>query len=693
MPDFLQKYNFTSPDTTQRRVSSLGSDLMNLMGATQQAVKTYDVIGSQAAKLDHRELHYDVMTNINNLERAAQTLPEDDYENHSIIMEEIVSQKNRFSTELAKYSDHKAAYETFADASASSMLAIDSHTTEVNKRVLKANQLSVINHNGVLAESGLGNTNGVFSTSMSALAETGVSNEVSLDKTRGQFFAPLFAQAGINKDSQTLPDEQTVIGVGGYATRDKVMQFVNDKILKGSELAQLYVTTDDKGNETFGVTSPFSEEQNAKLVGMAEFYMNKYKPKEEGGNPFYILNGNIDVISENLSKISADTPESDIAKSLYNATDMMKRYQNTEEYKLLGDDSAAMKKYTSVIANIQTKANWANALKSATARGLTVEEVELGGVQYEVINPASLLYPDDENVKSGKASISSSDVSSKYEIMNRQTTELLTQGKIAEALSLSNKYKQLTNKQSSFENRMETFTTTGISTATSKEDLSLYKQYIEDRFSRGLISEKDYVNSTRSINAAIGVSKPDDKTLSNAATMAFNDAQTTRAYSTFGASKYERDIIDTVKTSPYFADYAFNVNHIASTHSMLLADKTISYASTSKEVAKAIIENSIETVGKRLVPRLRQTNGVPLDDDQMNKGMKKVLKDIARQRGHAEIDTDEDNMEISIDSTKTKYVIRYKYSSGVWSPKPIHVTPKMLVDAVTPTRVVPTRGY
>lgn len=693
MPEFLQKYDFTSTNSMQRRVSSLGSDLMNLMGATQQAVKTYDVIGSQAAALDHRELHYDVMTNINNLERAAQSLPEDDYENHSRIMEEIVTQKNRFANELAKYTDHKAAYETFASASATSMLTIDSHTTEVNKRVLKANQLSIINHNGVLAESGLGNTESVFQTSVKALTETGVGSEEALNKTRGQFFTPLFSQAGINKDSQTIPDEQSVIGIGGFATRDRVMQFMNEKILKDSELAQLYVTTDEAGNETFAVTSPFSEEQNAKIVAMADFYMNKYRPKEDGGNPFYILNGNIDAIKESMSKISADTPESDIAKSLYNATDMMKRYQNTEEYKMLGDDSAAMKKYTSIIADIQTKANWANALKSATDRGLTVEEVALGGVQYDVMNPASLLYPDDKNIKHGKASINSSDISSKYEILNRQTTDLLSQGNVVGALALSNRYKQLTNKQSSFENRMETFTTTGISTATTKEELSQYKQYIEDRFSRGLISEKDYVNSTRSIDAAIGVSKPDDKTLSINAVSAFNDAQTNRAFTTFGASKYERDIIDTVKTDPYLSDYAFDVNHIASTHSMLLADKTITYASTSEEVAKAIIENSIETVGKRLVPRLRQTNGIPLDDDQMNKGMEKILKDTAKQRGHAEIDTDADNMEISIDSTKTKYVIRYKYSSGVWSPNRIYVTPKMLVDAVTPVTVVPTRGY
>lgn len=685
MADFLNKAQLGVSSIPPQRVKDLGSDLMGLFGATDKALQTYNTIGANAAKLDHRELHFDVMANINSLERYAQSIPEDDYKGHMQVMDDVLKQKQRFSQELTKYTNHQAAYDAFSEASASSILTVDSHTTEVNKRVLKANQLSILYHNGEIAEGGLSNTNESFAVSQESLSAAGIGDDVAIDKTQGQFFAPLLAQASSNKDSQDMVSESSVIDtIAGYATHSKVSDFVNKHIFKNSELAQLYIKEDKQGNKTFGVTSPFSEEQNAKLVAMAEFYMNKYTPKESS-YPFYILDGNIDMITEQLGSITPTTPIKDMQRIILSASNTIKQYQKSGEFTHIAGDKPATQKFAKLIADVKTKSNFVNALHSAKNSNKTVEEVANGGVTYEVVNPASIIYPDDKTIINKKANISSGDIEARYETLNTQASTYLANGKVVEAMALSHKYKQLTNKKSSFEKRMDTFINTGVNIATSKEEMSLYKTYAEDQFSKHLITREDYVHISTVVDATLAASKPDDKTLSPAAAMAFNDSMRQKSTMTFGVSSYDREIIKAVRQNAWFRDYGATPAHIGGTIDYLMANGLLTYSSTAEEKVDAVIANSIETVGKILVPKLRTSNGVAMDTKQMTTGMEKVIAKEQKDRKHT-IDIDKKTTIISLDQTKTKYKIMYKMSSGVYAP-PIFVTPQMLVDAVTPTTI------
>ena len=683
MADFLNKAQLGVSSIPPQRVKDLGSDLMGLFGATDKALQTYNTIGANAAKLDHRELHFDVMANINSLERYAQSIPEDDYEGHMQVMDDVLKQKQRFSQELTKYTNHQAAYDAFSEASASSVLTVDSHTTEVNKRVLKANQLSILYHNGEIAEGGLSNTNESFAVSQESLSAAGVGDDVAIDKTQGQFFAPLLAQASSNKDSQDIVSERSVIDTTGYATHSKVSDFVNKHIFKNSELAQLYIKEDKQGNKTFGVTSPFSEEQNAKLVAMAEFYMNKYTPKEDGSYPFYILDGNVDMITEQLGSITPTTPVKDIQRIILSASDTIKQYQKSDEFTRVAGDKSATQKLAKLVADVKTKSNFVNALHSAENSNKTVEEVANGGVAYEVVNSASVIYPDDKTIINKKANISSGDIEARYETLNTQASTYLANGKVMEAIAVSHKYKQLTNKKSDFEKRMDTFVSTGVNIATSKEEMSLYKSYVEDQFSKHLMTREDYVHISTVIDATLSASKPDDKTLNSGAVMAFNDSMRQKSTMTFGASSYDKEIIKAVRQDPWFRDYGATPAHIGGTIDYLMANGLLTYSSTAEEKADAVIANSIETVGKILVPKLRTSKGVAMDTKQMTTGMEKVIAIAQKDRKHT-IDIDKETTIISLDQTKTKYKIMYKMSNGVYAP-PIFVTPQMLVDAVTPT--------
>jgi hypothetical protein len=673
--EFLPKQQLNLGGVQEHRVTNLARDLNNMMGAVASGVHTYNQIGEHAAQLEFRDTNQQINANLFELKKQSALLPEDDYQGHLDILTKVEAQKGILVSKLADFSGHTAAFDTFAQASAGTSGMLDGEYLQFQHQAIKANQLQNMGEVSRDATLGIKASPDSFQASVVSLVNSHISKDKAIEFGQKEYFDNLYSQVTQNKNSLTIPDELSVIDSKlQYATQDRVLSLVNDKLLQNSQMAKLLLVDDGKGNKVFRVDSPFSEEQNAKIVGLADYYMSLHSPKTTA-NSMVKFNGVKAVQTEVLGSLKPTSSSAEINTAEANVARGWNDYTKTDEFALLTPNSENQAKVYTGYAEMLNTLSKARAIHSASVNGITVAEAQNGEIKYTVTNPAKLMFPEDQNLHDSVASVSDADLKASYSPLNSQGMAAWSSGNYALARTLSNKYSALTNDKSEFDKMLVNFYTTGISSATKASDLTSLKKAVVDDYNSGKngVSENQMISVTRSVDSALATMKTTDSALTPSALASLNNGMSEKRALTFGDSPNEQKIIKAVQTDPYFSDYKVNRMTIAETRRVLLAQGKMRPNDDPEAQGKAIIENMAEGVNKTLVPVIGK-----LEKDQIRKGMEEYLSSWERVN-KANLRYDASNMQVSVSHNVDAYVVHAKLSDGSW--KSITITPSKIREA------------
>lgn len=681
MAEFLGKSQVSiNAPQSDVAVKNLGADLMSMFGAVGKAAETYNVIGENAALLEYRDTATKVNANIEGIKRSALELAPDDVDGHAAVYTQLDDQKKNFADRLSNFSGHTAAYDKFSQGAASSIGMIDNEMTTAKASWIKSTQLNESNTVIANGESlKLSATPEAFDASAFSLEGVHLGKDKALELAQNSYFAPAFAEMMKNTDSKDAEQEMSVVDPEvGYATHEKVSEFMNAQILNEYPLAKIYVGVDQAGNKTLRVASKFTNEQEQKILGIANMYMGKKTPKKDGSYPFYVLKGNEEAIGNALSSIKPDMEPTQVSGIFADVSTKFSAYIESDEFKThikLGDPE--LNRVAKLWSDIQTAHNKQNAIYAYRNAGKTQAEGQAGLLNYEVANPTTWInnrygLGDAAAIKPSKAKISASDIESSYKGIDIKAQALFDQGQIPQALALSNHYMTVTSNPSGLDAKFDQFKTKGITTATTAKELSAMGAIADDKYGRKQMSITEYSTIKRAITAATNTLKDPKATLTADSVASMNTELSRAAYMTFGDDKYEKDILTAVKQEPWFRDYNTPNSVVAQTVTHLVATGKMAVGDSPEAVSKLLVANMAEAPNKMLVTRL---DG--LENAQIQNGMTRYIKDEAKRQG-INIDMSPKNMQITTNRNATQYVVQYRLPNGEWAPKGIHITPNML---------------
>jgi hypothetical protein len=676
MPDFLGKSQVQINPVAPERVQNLGNDLLKIFGSTNDALKTYNQIGETAALVEYRDTAANVNTNIEKLKQQSLELAPDDVEGHQNIYNMIDQQRSVFTNKLADFSGHTAAYDKFAEGAAVSTEGIERDLTQYKAKVIEATQLKEKDSTTQTGEAlSLSATPEAFTASLKALEGVHLSNKDALSHTQNAMFNPAYANMVINVDSQTKNIEKEVLGEDGYPTLDKIASFGNEKVLQNYPLAKLVINTDDNGNKTLAVDSPFTEEQNAKIVGLFNQYLNMKPKAGDGSYPYYYLKSTRAAVSTALASIKPDMPPKQVEAIYSSALKQFDDLMDSEDAKhvKLGDPQLA--EFGQIWADIYTSRAKQQAIYSYVNAGKTLADAQAGGLTYEVKNSAQWIFPN-QDIKSTKGQISPEEFKASYKYIDVEAQKAFQNGDVAKALLLSRAYISKTEEPSTIYTSFNNVVNGRISPPATVQGLSGIKTMSDIMYNNGEIPEDKNTVISRAVNGALSqIKDPKSTTITPDAMVSFSDGIARTANLTFGASQYEKKIIDTVKNQPWFSTASVNSDVIGQTvHSLIVSGK-MRVGDDPTAVGKLVYQSLGETVGGILIPSL---DG--LDKKQLKNGMDKLLDDRSKKL-NIEIPRNAKDLQIRVNSTATGYVVQYRLPKGNWSPDPIYITPKQLKEA------------
>lgn len=673
--DFLPKQQLSLQGAQDHRVVNLAKDLLNATQQATGALQTYNQIGEHAAQLEFRDTNQQINANLFELKKQSNLLAEDDYQGHLNILTQVEAQKGILVSKLADFSGHTAAFDAFAQASAGARNMLDNEYLQFQSHAIKANQLQNMAQVSQDSTLGLKASPDSFQASVISLANTHISKEKSIEFSQKEYFNNLFSQVNENKNSLTIPDELSVIDSNlGYATQENVVKLMNDKLLQNSQMAKLMLVDDGQGNKVFRVDSPFSEDQNVRIVGLAEYYMNLHSQKGTS-DPMIKFKGSKAVADEVLSTLKPTSSTEEINAAEANVAKIWSDYSKTDEFANLVPNSEKQYKVYEGYADMLTKLNKAKAMHSASMQGITVAEAQTGSLKYDVINGAKLMFPDDPNLHHSVGTISDTDLKSSYAPLNSQGMAAWTSGNYAAARVLSNKYSALTNDKSELDKMLVNFYTTGVAAITKGSDLVALKQAVTEDYKTGKngVSENQMISTTRAIDSALATLKTPNDTLTPSSLASLNNGMKEKRALTFGDSPNEQKIIKAVQTAPYLSDYKVNRLEIAEARRVLMAQGKMRPSDDPEVQAQSIVDNMAEGVNKHLVPVIGG-----LEKDQIRKGMEEYLSSWERVN-KAKLRFDSANMQVSVSQGIDAYIVHAKLSDGTW--KSITIPPSKIRQA------------
>ena len=653
----------------QQRVDNLQQDLSNLMGVASQGMKVADTIGVTAAELDFRDMSFNASRKLSELDRRMTELPADDADGFRALMDESEGIKRDFTVNASKYKDHKDAFDSFTSSTAELFGKIDAKENVYNQNRHKAEGLQNLNAVSADGELGLDANYTSFSASKKSLVSH-LGEDKALETTQVAYFEPLYAQASINRDSKTIDEEMSVVdGALGYATREKVADFINSKVLNKSEMASLYITKDIDGNETFAVKSSFTDTQNAKLIAMANFYMGKHAPASNGEKQYPYLNALDDVTSKTVATIPA-------TDSIYELQAMTKKlekqfsdYELNPEYGTIEKDSPQHQKLYKTNADAMTAINKRTAILNASNSGRTVAENTASPLTYEIKNFAVLMHPEQGGTHS-VGLISNDELKASYKHFDNESLAAFQANDSARATMLSDKYKRLTGEPSQLDGYIKTLVNSGISTATTVKEVSAQKELITKQFNSGHLSQAEYYTAMRGLDAQITHADKDGK-LTPASHTGMKTAMESRRSETWTADPENQKKLKAAKQSPWLSDAKITSATFQETEQMLVNKGLMKHWDNPEAVGKLVAENLVYGMNKTLLPKLDAS----LDENQMVKGMSQFIRQYAKQKN---IKINPETISIGLDPSKTTYLVHYKLSSGTWSTDNILISPKQI---------------
>ena len=671
MADFLGKSQVQVGGIEPQRVANLSEGLAGLLGATAKGVEAYNTIGETAAKLDFRDISHNTATAMTGVERRMSELAPDDVEGYETLMGEVESLKSNYTTNLSKYSGHKAAFDVFSDSASTAILQLDSKANIINGHRHKAAGLQNLTAVAKDGDLGLLANQTSFDTSITSLRP--FYGEKAVAATQTAYFEPLYAQAVQNKNSKNIEEERSVIDPKlGYATVDTVSAFMNKEILKDSEMASIGIVTDVDGKQTFKVNSKFTEEQNSRLVALANFYMGQHVPAPSGERQYPFLNALADTVSKTETTIQNTDSVPELQRTMLEIKNQFDAYMTNPEKESITKDSPQHQKLYSTYASAVTAVNKRTAVLNAVASGHTVAENTAAPVEYRIQNFAKLMYPEDTTTKDSVGTVSNDEIKAAYKHLDNQALAAFQANNPALAQALSEQYTRMTGEDSQLNKMIGVVTKTGISTATTVQEVSAQRKLVEEKFARGEMSETDYFAVMRGFDAQITHADKNGK-LTAAGGTGMRTALSGKATEKWSANPNNQKKLEAAKTTPWLSDARISAETFQSTEKVLIKRGLMKPWDDPSAIGALVANNLVYGMNKTLLPKLDPSLG----ENQMISGMSQFIKTYAKQK-KININTDPDNISISVDPSSTAYLVKYKLSSGVWSTDNVLITPKQI---------------
>jgi hypothetical protein len=161
MAEFMNKYNLGISGAMQHQAQNLGSDLLNLFGAVGKGADTYNQIGAFAAKLDFADKQRQSLEELSSINVALSAAKEsNDVEAMNLLMQRVDDITSSITADREKYSNHKAAYETYSELSLDYGSQVRSkYQSSIGESIIQANKVNRFNNvsyrNTKLSQSGL----------------------------------------------------------------------------------------------------------------------------------------------------------------------------------------------------------------------------------------------------------------------------------------------------------------------------------------------------------------------------------------------------------------------------------------------------------------------------------------------------------------------------------------------------------
>lgn len=338
----------------QSRVQDLGKDLMGLFGSVEKGVDTYNKVGEAGARLEFSSMYRDSIEELDMMNRQMKELPDDDVESRLQMASRMEEIKGEYTKKLADFSNHPAAYEVFATASSEALHSINSsYQTPMFESMQKAQAIKTTNE--VSNEYSATGLNIVPSQAQSNLDKLKlIHNPEEADEQNKKLIGLGVMSTIATNDASFNPLEimmQTtstdkVTGMT-LSNRNKIKDFINKNLLRGSEVAQLRVETGEDGVERFVVDGLLNDEDKLKIVQYADKYMGYAKAPEKVKSSSIILDATANGLGHAISGYDPENPMPTIREQ----GKQLENYRKTEEYQHLvenGSDEDKLK-YTGMM--------------------------------------------------------------------------------------------------------------------------------------------------------------------------------------------------------------------------------------------------------------------------------------------------------------------------------------------------------
>jgi hypothetical protein len=409
---------------TNAPVENLGKDLANLFGAVSKGVETYNEIGATAAKLEFSEMYRNTLAKHDALKQESMKLRDDDVEGHEWIANKATQLQEEFPKKLSMFSDHKAAYDVFADASAGALHQLQGYNSDFFESAKKASKTRAYNMADTSLSIGLKTTKEIFDTNKDSLNIVAENDQQSIDDTRKILFSHAWSNISDNANSVSKFDAVTELmdkSVGGvtFTSHERVAEFMNRRILQGSETAKMKVVTSKDGVKTFAVDGFFGDEQNSKIIQLADQYISMMQ-KPDGDKDYWIglkeLKTTVaNIRNDNLAQMEAGTS----AVAWGRVGELAKQYLATPEGKALKSDPNKEFEFNEMLGEVSKAGARKDAMLRIAENPNALLKLKAGdGEVYSYITPkgfkAGVTQCSQEAYKSGqcdKLALKQSDLS------------------------------------------------------------------------------------------------------------------------------------------------------------------------------------------------------------------------------------------------------------------------------------------
>lgn len=376
----------------QHRVSALADDLGNLFGAVTKGAEKYAQVGEQAAKLEFNSLYQDVLAKHDALKQEAMKLKDDDVEGHLWVAEQAKEIQSVFSKKLPDFEYNEIAYNAFKDASAGALHQLQGYNLDFLKSSQTASKIRSYNMVDESSKIGLKATKESFDTNVAQLAIVADTEQKGFEDAQKLLFGHAWSAISNNANSVSKFDAVTELmdqNVGGvtFSSHEKVAEFMNRRILQNSETAKIIVTEKD-GVKTFGVEGLFNDDQNAKIVALADSYISMMQ-KPEGDKDYWIglkeLKSTVgDIISENLAQMSASSS----SEAWSRVKQLTEKYLATPEGQNLATDPNKLFEFHETLSNVNKAGSRKDAMMRIAENPDALLKLKSGdGEMYSYITP------------------------------------------------------------------------------------------------------------------------------------------------------------------------------------------------------------------------------------------------------------------------------------------------------------------